>query len=60
MDEYMFREHVRESRSVHEDTSYLEIFTYSVSVPLAAGVGTTLLTRSLCRTPATTPWRSTR
>jgi hypothetical protein len=30
MDDYMFKYHVERSRSVHENTTYLEIFSYSV------------------------------
>lgn len=30
MDDYFFRNHVKACRNVSEDTSYLEIFNYSV------------------------------
>lgn len=30
MDDYFFRNHVKACRNVAEDTSYLEIFNYSV------------------------------
>ena len=32
MDDYLFMEHVRSCRVVHEDTRYLEIFNYEVCV----------------------------
>lgn len=31
MDDYMFREYVKQTKTVAEETSYLEIFSYSVS-----------------------------
>lgn len=30
MDDYFFKQHVKACRNVSEDTSYLEIFNYSV------------------------------
>ena len=35
MDDYMFEATVDRCRAVNETTSYLEIFTYSVSLPLS-------------------------
>ena len=32
MDDYLFRHYIDECRVVHESTSYLEIFNYSVGV----------------------------
>lgn len=31
MDDYMFREYVKQAKTVAEETSFLEIFSYSVS-----------------------------
>lgn len=35
MDDYFFKAHVRGCKNVVEDTSYLEIFNYSVWLPQA-------------------------
>lgn len=40
MDDYMFRSYVTEFKYVHEETSYLEIFNYSVSCPVILRVKT--------------------
>lgn len=45
MDDYFFKGHVNNCRNVIEDTSYLEIFNYSVRYAAAAAATATVIER---------------
>lgn len=55
MDDYMFREYVKNSRTVAEDTSYLEIFSYSVSPTISQPLSATETNVQPSRTRPLTP-----